>query len=227
MTFTPRRRGVEILDDPATPDEVRRAAMADVARSNALFGGTRAVVRAIRPLIQDADDMVLLDVGTGTGDIPARVARQARRRGIALHTIGVDVSPTLARSAQARMDAVVVGNAVMLPLRDATADVVVSSQVLHHFFDDDLRRLVAELHRVSRGWVVIADLERSVLGAAAFWLASVVLGFHRVTRLDGVTSVMRGFTPAELAALVREVTGKVPRVRRGLFCRITATWRAR
>jgi len=43
--FTPRRRhGVEILDDPAIDPDVRVRSLADVARANALFGGTRAVL---------------------------------------------------------------------------------------------------------------------------------------------------------------------------------------
>lgn len=222
-----RRRGVEILDDPETPDELRTAAMADVERSNAWFGGARAVRRAVEPLLDDMGEVTLLDVGTGRGDVPALIARNAARRGTRITTIGLDVSETLARTASVRMTAAVVGNAIRLPFRSSSVDVVVSSQVLHHFFEGELRALVAELDRVARSWVVVADLERSVLGAAAFWVASFVLRFHWATRLDGVTSVLRGFTPAELESLVRDVTGKTPRLRRGLFCRVTATWRAR
>lgn len=40
-----RRRGREILDDPATDAMVVRRSLADVARANALFGGRRAVMR--------------------------------------------------------------------------------------------------------------------------------------------------------------------------------------
>src|SRR3989475_3974593 len=38
-----------------------------------------------------------LDVGTGLGDIPRAVAAVARRRGITLTPIGLDVIPTTAR----------------------------------------------------------------------------------------------------------------------------------
>jgi SAM-dependent methyltransferase len=118
----------------------------------------------------------------------------------------------------------VVGDALRLPVADDSVDVVLCSQLLHHFAEADARRLVAELHRVSFGWVVISDLRRSWLAAGGFWVASVALRFHPVTRHDGVTSVLRGFTARELESLVQETTGAAPEVRHGAFWRISATW---
>jgi len=222
-----RRRGAEILDDPATPDALRRRAMADVERSNVLFGGSRAVRREVRrlPPLPDRGG-VLLDVGTGRGDIAAGVARDGARRGARVWTIGLDRSEALARDARHRLDAVVVGDALRLPFRDASADLVVCSQVLHHLFDGDLRQGVTELNRVSGGWVIVADLRRSLVAALGFWLASFVFRFHWATRLDGVTSVLRGFTARELAPLVERLTGRQVTVRRHAFWRLTVAWRA-
>lgn len=218
----PRRRGIEVLDLPGTPDDVRRAAMRDVERSNALFGGAESVIRAVLPLLPGPRvPAILLDVATGTGDVPARVRD---RTGSALPVFGVDRSLALARRARERLDGAVVGDALRLPFRDRSADVVTCSQALHHFFGDDARRLVAELHRVARGHVIVSDIRRSRLAAIGFWVASVALRFHAVTRRDGVTSVYRGFTAEELRDLVREVTGVTPVIRRGMFWRLSATW---
>ena len=85
---------------------------------------------------------------------------------------------------------------------------------------------IAELHRVSKRWVIISDLRRSWLAAGGWWLASVALGFHSVSRHDGVTSVLRGFTAGELAALVHETTGATAEVRHGPFWRLNARWAA-
>ncbi len=59
---------------------------------------------------------------------------------------------------------------------------------------------------------------------AGFWLVSFPLGFHGITRHDGVLSVLRGFTARELTAIVGEATGRVPRVARHPGFRLTATW---
>ena len=227
--WTPaRRRGVEILDDPATPRTVRERSMADLARSNALFGGTRSAMQAMLGIIPRLPrEAVLLDVGTGLGDLPVHARREAANAGVSLTTIGLDVTEFVLQTARRSGHGVVTANALQLPFRDNTVDVVLCSQLLHHFEDVDARGLIAELHRVSRGWVVISDLHRSWLAAGGFWLAGVVLGFHRVTRHDGVISVLRGFTPPELEALVYDGAGHRPDVRRGAFWRVSASWKKR
>lgn len=222
-----RTRGREILDDPGTPEDVRARAMRDVVRSNRLFGGTRAILRELRAISHELPARVrLIDVGTGLGDIPAAARAALARRGVDVEAIGVDASESLLRAARPRLAGTIAADARRLPIADGAADIVTCSQVLHHFFDDDLRTLIAEMHRVSRGWVIVGDLQRSWLATGGFWLASSVLRFHEVTRVDGMTSVLRGFQREELARLVRDVTGATPLVRPGLFWRLTATWRA-
>jgi SAM-dependent methyltransferase len=221
-----RARGREILDDPETPADLRARAMRDVGRSNRLFGGTHAVLRELRAIAPELPSRIrLLDVGTGLGDIPSAARAALGRHGVAVETIGVDSSESLLRDARRLVQAVTAADARRLPFGDATADVVVCSQLLHHFFDDDLLLLIAELNRVSRGWVVVSDLQRSWVAAGGFWLASSVLRFHEITRVDGMTSVLRGFRPGELESLVRSVTGTTPTVRTGAFWRLTARWR--
>jgi hypothetical protein len=73
--------------------------------------------------------------------------------------------------------------------------------------------------------VIVGDLRRSWLAAAGFWLASWPLGFHPVTRHDGVVSVLRGFTAPELEALARAAGARAPAVRRRLGWRLVASWR--
>jgi SAM-dependent methyltransferase len=222
----PRQRGVELLDDPNTDDDRRASAMRDLERSNRLFGGTQAVRAALRDVWSTLPRAAtLLDVGTGMGDIPRELGVTSSSLGIGLRIVGVDASPFQATLAQPHVDHVVAGSALALPFADAAADVVTCSQLLHHFFDDEPKRLISELHRVSRDWIVVSDLYRSRTAKSAFRFASWALGFHIVTRQDGVTSVMRGFTPDELGGLIEESTGVRPSVRRSKFWRLTATWR--
>jgi ubiquinone/menaquinone biosynthesis C-methylase UbiE len=208
--------------------------MRDVERSNWLFGGTCSALEAVRGILaaqsraaSRAAPATLVDVGTGLADIPLALSLHARSAGVELRAIGIDMSAALVAAARDRLDGAAAGDARMLPVATGAADVVTCSQLLHHFEGPDVRRVISELHRISRGWVVICDLRRSWLAAAGFWLAAVILRFHPVTRRDGFTSVLRGFTAAELEALVLEATGVTPRVRRGAFWRLTAVWRTR
>src|SRR2546423_9698997 len=120
-----RRRGVEILDDPSTSADVRERAMADVARSNALFGGTRSALAAVRrvlPLLPA--EARVLDIGTGLADIPAALHREAARASKSVTTIGLDVSDVVLRAGRARLTSAVAGDAVQLPFADDSADLV-------------------------------------------------------------------------------------------------------
>jgi 2-polyprenyl-3-methyl-5-hydroxy-6-metoxy-1,4-benzoquinol methylase len=111
-----------------------------------------------------------------------------------------------------------------LPFDDESIDVVLASQLLHHFPADEAVAVVSEMNRVARTAVVISDLRRSFLAAAGLWIASFPLGFHPVSRHDGVVSVMRGFVPGELADIIEKATGKRPMIRRRIGFRLTTSW---
>jgi SAM-dependent methyltransferase len=224
--LTPRRRhGREYLDDPVINAQVAERSMGDVARSNALFGGGHAVLAELDDLLLvPRSSFSLLDVGTGLGDIPARVRGVAARHGVTVCTVGVDTSEVLALAAHDAALPVVRADALRLPVADRAFDVVLCSQLLHHFRGDDGVVLLRELDRVARRRVIVSDIRRSWLAAAGIWLASWPLRFHPVSRHDGVVSVLRGFTRDELSAIVRAAVGVVPRVRRHRGFRVTASW---
>jgi SAM-dependent methyltransferase len=223
-----RRRGVELIDDPALDPAVVVRSLHDVALSNTLFGGRRAVLLALAPALRAAaargEALTLLDVGTGLGDIPWHARALAARLGAPLRTVGVEVSEALARAAAPRAAHAVCADAFALPLPDRGVDVVTCSQLLHHFAEPDALRLLCELTRVARRLVVVSDLRRSWLAAGGFWVAARALRFHPVTCHDGVVSVLRGFTPAELRRLVPAAVGRPAVVCRRLGWRVVASW---
>jgi 2-polyprenyl-3-methyl-5-hydroxy-6-metoxy-1,4-benzoquinol methylase len=221
-----RRRGVEILDDPSVDPTLRARSMSDVARSNRLLGGLRAALIEVRAARRElAGALTLLDVGTGLADIPEMAAAEARRAGFSLTTLAVDEAPSLVAAAKDRVAHAVCASALALPFGDATVDVVMCSQLMHHFEEPGARRLIREMNRVARHAVIVSDLRRSWIAAAGFWLVSFPLGFHRITRHDGVVSVLRGFTSSELRGWVSAETGVTPVVHRRLGFRITVRWR--
>lgn len=226
----------EILDDPAIPPADRARSLRDVERSNVLFGGRRAVILALRPLFDEirseapaADhrslaSASLLDVGTGCADLPWRAREIARRRGLSLRTIAIDGASSVVAAARHRVNDAICADALALPLAERSVDVVLCSQLLHHFDHDRGLALIAELDRVARRRVIISDLRRSWIAAAGFTLAAMVLRFHPITRHDGRISVLRGFTEGELGGMVVSATGVQPAIRRRLGYRLTASW---
>lgn len=222
----PRQHGVEYLDDPSVDPRAFARSLEDVALANALFGGTRAALRELEPVLDTLRPRAtLLDVGSGAGDVAGAAARLAGERGVALTTVGVDLAAAVESAAILRRTAYTVrGDAMALPLADASVDVVLCSQLVHHFTGDGLRVLLRELDRVARARVIVSDLRRSRIAAAGLWLASFPLGFHPISRHDGVVSVMRGFTTHELSDAVLDAVGVRAHVRRHLGFRVTASW---
>jgi hypothetical protein len=228
--------GIELLDDPrADPLAVERE-LKDIARLNALFGGTRAVVRELEKLFEvgkreggrgKGTTWTLLDVGTGLADIPRAAAASARRHGITLRTVGVEINRAAAASA-IRADrsgalTLVLADGSTLPFAPGSVDVVIASQVLHHLPRETAVRWIASFSALARRAVVIADLRRSRVAMAAVWLVSFPLGFGAVTRHDAVLSLRRGYTRQEMNALLMEA-GVAPVARRRPGFRIVAAW---
>ncbi|HJS47260.1 MAG TPA: hypothetical protein VJ773_04640, partial [Gemmatimonadales bacterium] len=75
---------------------------------------------------------------------------------------------------------------------------------------------------LARRAVVVADLRRAALARLAFRAGAVALRFDRHTRADGLTSIARGYTGAELAGLcaaagVRAEVAELPWYRVGAW----------
>ena len=216
--------GTELLDDFAADSRLVEESLGNIARANKWFGGLAAVRHGLSRLIGGRTGAVsLLDVGTGAGDIPRMARTRCEGRGMHLTTFGLERHPVAARMALEGGLQTSIGCGGSLPLRDASVDVVVLSQVAHHLDADSCVAVFRECNRVARLGVVVADLRRSVAAQAGFWFASHALGFDPVTRADGVTSLRRGFTAATLGDLLRRA-GVDARVERRPGARLVATW---
>jgi ubiquinone/menaquinone biosynthesis C-methylase UbiE len=144
---------------------------------------------------------------------------------VKVEVLGVDDHRELVAATRDWPVVPVCADALSLPFADASIDVVFCSQTLHHFADDDARKLILEMDRVARRLVLVADIRRNWLALAGLWTFSFPLRFHPVSRHDGVVSVLRGYTGSELRRLVHEAIGQDPIVRRRLMFRVTATWK--
>ena len=149
----------------------------------------------------------LLDVGFGHGDMLRRIARWARRRGIAVDLVGVDLNPNSAAAARAATPA-------DMPIEYRTGDYadaptpfdfVVSSLVAHHMTDDQLVAFIRFMEDAgaARGWL-INDLHRHGFAYFGFpWLARLI-GAHRIVRDDGQLSIARSFRRDEWRAILAD-----------------------
>ncbi len=220
--------GVETLDDPASDPALVVRMLRDISRANRWFGGRAAMRHALAHMLDDADrgrEFSFFDIGTGAGDLPLDAARWAAHRGITLRPLGLERIPAAARLARSAGVPTLLGSAAALPLRDRSVDIVLVSQLAHHFDAASATRLFADCSRVARRGVIIADLRPSLLAGYGYRVGGLLLGLHQTTIDDGVTSLARGFTPAALASLCAGVASEPVSVARLPFARVVAWWR--
>lgn len=203
----PQRRDCrEWLDDPASLPSVDLSKnLQDIRRLNRWLGETSIVLRYLQRLL-GSPPATLLDVATGSGDIPLHAFIWATASNLDLTVTGLDSSQEVLNEARARCGGavrLVTGDARQLPFEENTFDIVTSSLALHHFDPDDAVLALSEMWRVARGAVLVVDLVRSYPAYAGTWLATRIVARNRITRHDGPLSVLRSYTPTESLDLAR------------------------
>jgi ubiquinone/menaquinone biosynthesis C-methylase UbiE len=209
----PHSEAVELLDTPGTiPASTLAHNLRDIRRVNRFAGGTAVVLRHLPELLMDVPrgaTVTLLDIATGSGDIPRALVHWGRRRGYDLRVLATDVSEdvlAVARRETANEPAITIEacDARALPYRDGAFDIAVCSLALHHFPRADAVRVLAEMGRVCRRGVILNDLVRTWPGYVGAWLLGNATTTNRLTRHDAPLSILRAFTLEELEAMARE-----------------------
>jgi len=228
-----RAPGIEILDSGQYVEKELKGTLSDLRLYNARFGGTRLMTREVARLIEDAGRprrVTLLDVATGSADIPVSLSRWAASRGIELTGVGVDANGAVLDEARRygrtsiSPALFVQADACRLPHPDGSVDIAICSTFLHHLEREEVVAALVEMRRVARLGVIAVDLTRSRLALSLVWLLTRVTSRNRLTRHDGPLSIRRAFTPPELAELLVEAGMGDAVIRRAGPVRMVARW---
>jgi len=227
MPFLARRERIpELMDDPALDPAERRRALAGLARLNRVSDSPGVLWPTLRELARGGGPVRVLDVATGSGDVPrALAAKAARARMPNVTFAGCDISPTAVEAANAAAPGLTffVHDALRDPL-PAGYDVVTCSLFLHHLSDEDAVTLLSRMAAAAGRMVLVNDLARSRFNFAAVWAACRLLTRSRVVRFDGPASVRSAFTAAEAAARAARAGLAGAVVRRRFPCRYLLRW---
>lgn len=209
----------------------------DIRRANIFGLGTWVVTHHLDELLRDIpreQTLQILDLATGSADIPEELCRWAEREGRTVEITATDISPEILHVARQRiLDAgfadrvrLLACDATSTPFADRHFDVVVCSLALHHLDVDSARLAFAEMARLSKVGFIVNDIYRSQ-GA---WLMARFLTFvtttNRLTKHDGPASVYRAFTPAEVGRIAQDARTDVT-VHTHPFWRVAAVGRSK
>ena len=181
------------------------AALGELRRVNRWLLGHGPLRRTLLPrLAAGPPEQLVLDVGTGSGEVAAALARRAAAAGRRVRVVGVDrkLAHLLAGGSGRPPQLRVVADARHLPLRDGAVDWSLSTLFFHHFDAPGNRRVLAEMRRVARRGAVVVDLRQSALARRVGPLLIAALGVGPITRHDGRVSLARAWSLPAVAALV-------------------------
>jgi 2-polyprenyl-3-methyl-5-hydroxy-6-metoxy-1,4-benzoquinol methylase len=187
----------EELDNDTTDLATYQRVIAELAVCNRLTLTHRPTLRWLQRATKGMTEFSVLDVGYGDGDLLRAIAKWADQRGMKVKLSGIDLNPrssVAARNATpASMQIDYQTGCVFSYAPPEPVDFIVSSQVTHHFTDEQVVNFVAWLEKNSaRGWH-IADLHRHRMPYYAFPVVCRLMGWHRIIRGDGMISIARSF----------------------------------
>jgi 2-polyprenyl-3-methyl-5-hydroxy-6-metoxy-1,4-benzoquinol methylase len=198
---------LEVMDDPHCDPERLAATLRRFDVVNRLWSGWAGVYRArLRPFLASLERPArVLDLGSGGGDLVARLARMAEGDGLHVRWVGADPDERALEVARERASSRIefrATDASSLHAAGERFDAVLSNHVLHHLGADELRGFADESLALSDGIVLHSDIRRSRLAYGLYAVAITPFAPGTFLRTDGLRSIRRSYRTGELAAML-------------------------
>ncbi len=199
------------MDDPALAAEPLRRALTGLARVNWLSRSTATLWGPIRALAREhaPRPLSLLDVATGSGDVPVAIGRRAAAAGVPLEIAACDINRgalALAqdRAARAGVQARLFAHDIVTDALPDRFDIVTCSLFMHHLRDAETVSVLRRLRDSARRLLLVSDLRRGVGGSTAAWIVPRLITASPVVHVDALRSARAAYSLAEFARLARQ-----------------------
>jgi 2-polyprenyl-3-methyl-5-hydroxy-6-metoxy-1,4-benzoquinol methylase len=218
----------ELMDTTAVSTNLMQGALDFLALTNRRFGGISTILSHLSEWASAWNTerpIHILDVGTGSGEIPIAIAAWARRAGRAVRVTAVDLVPQIVEIAKrnaAPWDEIEIrqDDFFAMERNHERFDYAIASLFLHHVRPTQALDALHTFDRIATRGVILSDLLRSPTSLAAIGFLSYAIG-NSVVRHDGPLSVRRGFLPSELSALAESAGLSYLRARREPWFRVS------
>ena len=209
MFFQKRSEKLELIDTGDYTAAEYEGCLRELRRINHYMGDAWALRKTLLREIETekSSRFSVLDVGAGSGELLREIAESANGKETARLT-GLELN---ARSAQSILEeskqfpqiSSIRGDALGLPFADESFDYAICSLFTHHFTDEKVVQILAEMKRVARRRIFVIDLHRHALAYFLYTTAGRIFLYNRLVRHDGALSILRSFRPNELMDLAR------------------------
>ena len=196
---------LEMMDRPQPVSAELERDLERLRQLNRWFGSHRLVLNFMRRWIRPHTRTRIVDLATGSGDIPRLIANYARGIRAQVEIDALDrQSATLeiARKLSSSYPEICYRQADILEWNSGeTYDVALCTLALHHFSDEDAVSVLRQCHQLSRRFVLVSDLRRGLLLRTGVYLLTALIFREPMTRHDARLSAVRSFSPSEMRNL--------------------------
>ena len=195
----------ELMDRPQPVTSELERDLANIRSLNRWFGSYRQIRHFLSRWLKPNGKARILDVATGSGDIPRLIADFARRHDVSVRIEAIDQQRStieIARHLSVDYSEIDFFCANLFEWNPSGPyDIVFCSLALHHFTDDDAVRVLRKCRELSREHVLIADLRRSHWLSFGVYLLTAAIYRNAMTKTDARLSAARAFSFKEMREL--------------------------
>jgi 2-polyprenyl-3-methyl-5-hydroxy-6-metoxy-1,4-benzoquinol methylase len=202
----------ELMDRPQPVTTELVSDLHNLRQFNRYFGSYALITYFLRRWIQPGAQFRVVDLATGSGDIPRLVVDYARKIGATVVVDAIDQQGStleIARGLSASYPEIDFKQGdVLFVGGDGQYDIVLCSLALHHFGEAAAVRLLEHCRHLSRRFVLVSDLRRGWLTSIGAYLLTAFIFREPMTRNDARQSAARAFSFGELRSLAQRAGWK-------------------
>jgi len=202
----------ELMDRPQPVTRELERDLANLRSFNRWFGSHRLVRHFLRRWFKPNGKARILDVATGSGDIPRLIVDHARRQNISVQIDAIDQQEStieIARDLSAAYSEIDFSCANLFEWNPAEGyDIVFCSLTLHHFSNDDAVRVLQKIRELSMARILVADLRRARWLTIAVYFVTATIYRDAMTKTDARLSAARAFSFLEMRKLAERAGWK-------------------
>ncbi|MEY2555321.1 MAG: hypothetical protein QOJ36_1142 [Verrucomicrobiota bacterium] len=198
---------LELMDRPQPVSAELESDLENLRELNRWFGSYALISMFLGRWIKPGARLRIVDLATGSGDIPRLIAEYGRKVGAELQIDALDrQSATLEIAKKLSVPypeiAFVEGNLLEWQATKSY-DLALCTLALHHFSDDDAVRVLQRCRELSRKFVLVSDLCRGWLATIGVHLLTATMFREPMTKYDGRLSAARAFSFSEMNQLAQ------------------------
>ncbi len=199
---------LEMMDRPQPVSAELERDLERIRQLNRWFGSYRLVLGFIRRWIKPGARLRIVDLATGSGDIPRLIINHSRAIGALVEVDAVDrqsATVDIARELSAGYPEISYIDADILEWKPAAAhDIALCTLTLHHFSNEDAVKVLRRCSEVATKFVLVSDLRRGFFLKAGVYILTAFVFREPMTRYDARLSAARAFSFKEFDKLARQ-----------------------